>query len=781
MVADSFVPPTTTFDVLATDPTDVARAYPLTDLVKLVRAYGVLAGTCDADRVMAGTISRRWIASEVERQVPLGEVPPAFFRTLRGRDLLAAEFWPDADIDPETIEPADLDIGTLGAGRTINSNRLPKLEPLIHRAVLAASMLLGVRLYGAHGQGVPGVTHDLIVASMLQDALGRANRFSGVIAGDHELVDDVYVRTWFGDGVAAHARTLHDALAAFDRTVDAGEPAPATEDRVLATAIAAVQASRLRLSARAAGDRVVSFLDAANRRELALAGVDCTDDFPERPWLERDHARTVAAFAQPGVDHRALREPLRHTLLAAVGDALADPDRRDSLSGPRGKATHEVHLNLPIMEYFVASEAPNSIETVHLASLEMMRSLDKGRRKSLSTMSAHAFRIASLAERVLGRALQPLIVTVAMLHDVVEDGSLRVTGYGHSLRKIQFRFGGPVAAMVSELTDSTVSSAGASKARLTLAQPYLLSPQVQFDVGRFTHMHPEPTEEHVPYTLAGIVIKLLDTVASFEEGIRDPELMLGHWRCSGARIYWAERVRGEIVQPLLERLVIELRASRDDPRYAARPHHVNAVRLRAGLALVETVLAWQDLYAVQNLAILAREYGLDDARRALLVAVFHDRNASERWFVERVLEGMLDDALLPGSIADGRLPCLGWTTLYPNGAEEGAPRDVETFLRYRRSALRRQAVRHELGLATPDKLAALELRRERVVRAFDLMTEREGRVRAALVDAARRIAEENGGTGGRHGLVAHAAGTSVDVPALAPASPDGTLLAATGR
>ena len=720
----------------------MARAYPLTDLVKLVRAYGVLAGTCDADRVIAGTVSRRWIASEVERQVPLADVPPAFFRTLRGRDLLAAELFPGEDVDPETIDPDALDIASLAAGSTINSNRLPKLEPLIHRAVLAANLLLGVRLYGAHGRGVPAVTHDLIVAAMLQDALGRANRFSGVVTGDHEIVDDVYVRTWFGDEVAARARALADALAAFDAAVDAGQAPPGPDDAALATAVAAVQASRLRLSARAAGDRVVSFLNAANRRELELAGVDCSTDFPERPWLERDHARALAAFALPGVDHRALREPLRHTLLMAVGDALADPDRRDALSGPRGKATHEVHMNLPVMEYFVASEDPNSIETVHLASLEMMRSLDKGRRKSLSTMSAHAFRIAALAERVLGRALQPLIVTVAMLHDVVEDGSLRVTGYGHSLRKIQFRFGGPVAAMVSELTDSNVSSAGASKARLTLAQPHLLSPQVQFDVDRFTHMRPEPTEEHVPYTLAGIVIKLLDTVASFEEGIRDPELMLGHWRCSGARIYWAERVRGAIVQPLIERLVIELRESRDDPRYAARPHHVNAVRLRAGLALVETVLGWQDLYAAQNLAILAREYGLDEARRAMLMSLFHDPNASERWFVERVLDTMLDDGALGAAIADGTLPCLGWNTLYAEGAETGAARETDTFLRYRRSALRRREIRAELGLATPEKLAALELRRERVVRAFDLTVEREARVRTALVEAARRMAEE---------------------------------------
>jgi hypothetical protein len=54
--------------------TTVARAYPLTDLVKLVRAYGVLAGTSDMERVIAGTLSREWIAKEVERQVPLSSL-----------------------------------------------------------------------------------------------------------------------------------------------------------------------------------------------------------------------------------------------------------------------------------------------------------------------------------------------------------------------------------------------------------------------------------------------------------------------------------------------------------------------------------------------------------------------------------------------------------------------------------------------------------------------------------------------------------------------------------
>ena len=151
----------------------VARAYPLSDLVKLVRAYGLLAGTSDTERVIAGPLSRRWIETEVEHFVPLSALPEALFRTQRGRELLAAEFFTRHDIDPELIRPETLDIA--GAPIEINTNRLPKFEPIIHQAVLAANMLLGVRLYGNGGRGMVSVSHDLIVATMLQDVLGKAH------------------------------------------------------------------------------------------------------------------------------------------------------------------------------------------------------------------------------------------------------------------------------------------------------------------------------------------------------------------------------------------------------------------------------------------------------------------------------------------------------------------------------------------------------------------------------------------------------------------------------
>jgi len=697
----------------------VLRSKQTKDLQKLARAYGLLAGTCDSERVIAGAISRDWIAKEVEHALPLATLPRALFATERGKDLLATELFDDDNIDPETIDPASLDLEELGAGHQINSNRIPKLEPTIHVSVLVANILLGVRLYGNHGRGVPDMDNDILIAAMIQDAIGKPYLFSSLSSDEYEFVDEDYLYTWFGERIASLAVRIRKELAAFEVAVENDLAPHVSAGDHMHSVLAAIYSARLRLSARAAGDCVIGFLDDEQREELRLSGVDVEAEFPERPFLQVDYLLAKSAFDLPGVDHYAIREPLRNTLMIAVEDALESPEKRKRLSGRRGKAVHEVHLNLPVMEYFIAAEAPNSIETVHLASLEMMRALDKGRRKSLSTMTAHAFRIAALAERLLGEALEPLVVSLAMLHDVVEDGSRRVTGYDHSLKKIMFRFGGPIAAMVSELTDASAFSEGADKARATLNHPHLLSPEQQYNVTRFTEMDIQPTDKRTPYTLSGIVVKLLDTLVSLEEGIRDPEMMKDWWRHSGARIFWAENMRGSIVNPLIERMVQEMALSKSDPDYRHRPHSVNSTRLKAGRALLDSTFNYLDLYTTQNLAILSDEYGLDSGQRDFLIRSFNNRNIDEAQFVDIAFTELLTEERLQKSIKAGRVPKRDYVTLYPKGAGDSEPMDPETFLSYRKSALRRKTIRTELGAESSDKIAALELRNQQVLAMYD--------------------------------------------------------------
>ena len=215
------------------------------------------------------------------------------------------------------------------------------------------------------------------------------------------------------------------------------------------------------------------------------------------------------------------------------------------------------------------------------------------------------------------------------------------------------------------------------------------------------------------------MVKLLDTVVSLEEGIRDPEMMKGWWRHSGARIFWAENMRGNIVNPLIERMVQEMTLSESDPEYSQRPHSINRTRLQAGRALLDSTLNYLDLYTTQNLAILADEYCLDNGQREFLIRTFNNTNIDEEQFIDTVLSELLTEERLNRSMAVGRVPSRAYVTLYPKAASADEPIDVETFLAYRRSALRRKAIRIELGSDSSDRIAALELRNQQVLAMYD--------------------------------------------------------------
>ncbi|MDO6460760.1 hypothetical protein Q4485_08630 [Granulosicoccaceae sp. 1_MG-2023] len=690
----------------------------LNDLRKLVRAYGVLAGSCDAERAIAGKISRRWIASEVERMIPLSSLPYAFFFTTRGREIIASEFFAGQDIDPTTIDPDSVDIAGSGDKIYINSNRIPKLEPMIDASVVAANLLLGVQLYGKRGKGVPDITHDALIAAMLQFAMNRRHRYSTLRPGNYAKVDAAMVLETFGESVLDQTLSLQTALQAFIEAHDKGEPPPADLSPVTANSVAAILVSRLRLSARAAGDAVLSYVSPLQREELLEKGIDPDVEFAERPFMQRDFELAEKALAMPQVDHAALREPIRSTLMTAVKDALEQPSKRFRLAGRRGKAVHDVHINMPVMEYYVAAEEPNALATLHVASLEMMRYLEKGRRKSYSTMLAHAFRLTSFAERALGSVLEPGIATIALLHDVVEDGSSQVTGYDQSLQKIMFRFGGPIAAMVSEVTDSTTKQAALQKAMATFNHPQLMLPSKQYNTGRLNKMPLIATDADRPYTLAGIIVKLIDTIVSFDEGIRDPDLMSGWWCHSGVRIYWAERVRGAIIKPLLERLVREIVSGpkNDDDSEEA---FMTRSQLRRGISLIALILDYADMYAAQNLAILAREYDLSRDEREALIRDFFNPEVPVEQYQQKMLDEWLTEPRLEAQIRAGVVPARSYVALYPRTKGAMPHRDISTFHEYIHSARRRVQIRQELGWYTPRRRVALQSKLNDVVFLYD--------------------------------------------------------------
>lgn len=669
------------------------------DIRNLLRAYNLLVATMDHDRTLVGLVSRQWLKSESESCVNLADIPCGVLSTVRGRQILCDAFMPDLDANPETLDPASLLTSVEGSRKSINSNCLAKLEPAISAELLLGAILLGVQKYGNRRHGSEEINNDLIIAAMIRSTLGRTDRYSAALPGHCRIVDLNTIEAQFGCRVAEHLVSIRVAESEFLSAFDDGQCHQLKLSRANANVVAAIHASQLRLVARAAGDEVLANLDAEKQQEMSGAGIDCSGSFPERPWLDLYYRRASAALNLTGVDYGALAEPLGQTLLTAVADTLEDPVKRRRLVGKRGKAVQDVHNNLPLVELFNVGENYNSLATIHIAAIETMQYLEKGRRKSAGTMIGHSLRIAAVAERILSDALEPFVATTAILHDVVEDGSRPIAGYDQSLNHIKSRFGGPLAAMVSELTDAESSVAAFEKAQATLRCQSLILPQQQYNFDRFTEMTLQATATHEPYTLCGIITKLIDTAISEEEGIHDPDMMPLWWQHSGIRIYWSCHIRGRVVRPLLLKLANEIEQYDQHQGGAAGASLLSAQLIEALRRLVAFSIQSSDRYAVQNLAIVAEEYGLANHQRETLVEQFFDAQIEQDEFRDHCLPELLTDSRLQEMINRGVVPSRCYVTLYGKNSAKAPHFDDTTFLEYRAAALQRKVLADRLRLA----------------------------------------------------------------------------------
>lgn len=665
------------------------------DVTKLVRARYLLAATLDDHRAIIGPVSREWIRSETERRVPVSQLPEVLRQ-----------------------HPAAMGDDGTPAGR-LNTNRLPKLEPLINAYVLVGAILYGARLYGAgtadadEGVQFREIENDLIIAAMIHATLGNQDRHSALLPEARRTVDEGYVEEMFGPEVLRHLGELQRHLAAFDKAQIAGGSAELVIPTAYANAIAALKVGLLRLAARAAGDRIFGLLDEAKRAELTQRGVDLGEPgeiFPERRQMARAFAVARAAMALPGIDIETIRVPVEDQLLRNVGYVLDGAVPPSHLVGRYGAAVHHFHAALPLMYRYspvnrrVALgegpishevEGPYALGTLHLTGLEVTRYFPNVRRKGFYTGAAHSFVVTSRAESVIrGHRSVPMLAGCDC-HDVVEDGGLSVTGYDQSLELLAARFGAPLGALVAEVTDSITRSDGPTKAAAFLDQPILVLADELYNVGQYDELRAVATDPDVPYSLAGAVIKLADTGTTHEEGLLDPDLMDGMWRHSGARVYWDLYAKGAIIQPLWERLATEIRLSQTDPFYHRRPGALPAYTIQRLTELVAWSLGMADMYAVQNLALLAREYGLADGGRQALIDHFLADDVAETEFAA-LLDARLDDDRL-----DPEVRRRGLAASYRLLLDGTTERDLDKLLAYRRAAARRRALRRELGLPPP--------------------------------------------------------------------------------
>jgi hypothetical protein len=688
------------------------------DVSRLVRARQLLAATLDDHRAVVGRVSRAWIRKEIERRVRWGSLS----ESVRRHPAVSRE------------------AGGFDSDDLVNTNWLPKLEPWINANILVGAMLYGTRLYGegtedpSRGVDCSEIENDLIVAAMVHETLDLPDRFSALLPDDWRTVDEAYLRERFGARVAEHVGALRGHLQEFERALRTGKQDELRIPFPYANAIAAITAANLRLTARAAGDAIFGLFDEEQRGELRQRGFDVGDPnagFPERPYLERDYARARAAIALDGVDVSTLRSPVEGQLLQSVSNVLERGLPRDQLVGRYGAAVYQFHMVLPLMYRYspinrrtavgpdgaqAEVEGPFALATLHVTGLEAARYLHKVRRKGNGTAAAHSFVVAARAESVLHSRRGIPVIAGSDCHDLVEDGGIEVTGYDQSLEMVASRFGAPLAALVSEVTDSITKADGPAKAATFRKEPQLSFPEQLYNRGQFDELRAVATDPHVPYTVSGAVIKLADTGTTQDEGIRDPDMMSGIWRHSGARVNWDLYGKGRIVGPLVERLVIEIRVSETDPFYHRKRGGLPRPLVRRLKELIGWFFETSDRYMVQNLIILAEEYGLDESGCKKLVDLFFN-DEGEREEIGSLLDRLLDDARLDSGVAERGLPA---TYRVRRGGR--SQRDLGKLLDYREAARARRAVRELLGLEAPHRDDF-----EDVVRLYDLRMGRTSR------------------------------------------------------
>ena len=105
-----------------------------------------------------------------------------------------------------------------------------------------------------------------------------------------------------------------------------------------------------------------------------------------------------------------------------------------------------------------------------------------------------------------------------------------------------------------------------------------------------------------------------------------------------------------------------------------------------------------DHYAVQNLAILADEYGLNRTEREQLIDIFFDESIDQQAFTRQIVDDMLCDERLKQSIKNGIVPAESYVTLYTKYPGRVPQPDQSTFVMYRNAALQRREIARRLAL-----------------------------------------------------------------------------------
>jgi len=261
-------------------------------LGKLIKGYHLLASTLDDERALVGVVSNRWLDSEIEAMIRVGDIPVTTLDTYRGSEILSSVFFPGEDLNPKHVTLSMVDADDPRWDTVINTNRLPKLEPRINGLVLSSTILQGVRRYGDNGAGQRYVSSNLVVATLIYDCIGKTHKLASLNPADCPVVDMAYLEKEFGTQIALHARNIAKHMEEFKEAFAKGKVKELNISARYANAIASLVVGELRLAARAAGEQIIQTLNEFKKYEVRKIGLSTRGSFPELPVLERSYHMT---------------------------------------------------------------------------------------------------------------------------------------------------------------------------------------------------------------------------------------------------------------------------------------------------------------------------------------------------------------------------------------------------------------------------------------------------------------------------------------------------------
>jgi hypothetical protein len=716
---------------------------------KLYRAFELLGDTLNTERSILGAFSEKankvWAQAEQEQSLPLSDI--AELQDING----VKSYNPKIPMHPDVWRELARMYPKLATGEALdarkdkfNSNILPKIGSAINEAILEVGMTYGARINadGKYDESRSAIADDVIIATTIYKTVGKTLKSLQLDEGKTQKVDDKVVRERFGDAVLEKLHGLQDAMKSFDDAMGSktdGEKQALLQsiDPAYTNAVLAIKSAELKEVVRIKSYRVLEAIEGYThvppkdhdviKKELAakLSALGLDSENPalaQDELLAKKQKEVKAALTLNGLE-KAVSDPVRNRQVAIVDQVLAgamDASRMVGYEGPEGNRNGQAlamfHRDLPVMNFAVKGQE-NANATLIKALMEASRYHHNGYRKGNNSIIGHLTQTFSTGSRGLGEALRPIVATILVLHDLAEDGGPEVAGLNNSLSMIRDRFSPLVAELVADLTDAadkkTSHEQGAEKARKTLASENFVFADID---PRWTNPERplEPTNPDRPYALTNAGPKIADRRSTMTEMLRDPEAMSGYSANSGWRLGWRLGSKG-FVDDVVAHITDQVQKFDRNPDGFVLP----AATVKERKSLIEGLrnslqdeYKVDDLFMVQNLTIIADEFGLSENERKQFIRSFTNPDMPWLEFKETVLDPILTDERIKDQVAEGKTPGMDYSTMYKRAEKRGESpvRSDDNLHKYRDSFMRRLEMRQQIGVPPLDMVEGPEVK-----------------------------------------------------------------------